>query len=768
MNSIVVPCAAAADSPAESMNPPREASDVREDPAETDREPDWQIDEASFLQPAPPLAAVRPLQPALPEAERTPSGFAPLEGINRSQLSAARAARARGPSSDILPGAESTLRVTTDTGNLLGKSPLGLGIGTQRRTPIVTDSRIRGETVGQQLASGSYWFPARQDLDTLLSKIDSRIVQDVIVIKGPYSAIYGPGFSFYDVELLGAPRFPNGRETHGSTNLDYQTNGQHWYGRQTLWGGAEDWGFRVGYGHRTGNDYDSGNGTDIPSSYKSRDLDVALGMDLSPDSHLDFSFLRLDQTDVEFPAQAFDMDFLVTDGYELTYVLENQVYFDRLALDTWYNRTRFAGDSQRIGKRRQIPELDDPLQFLGFTDVDAMSTGFRLAMSWGEPDDAQVTAGLDLRRLGQQLNEANISPVLGTSWADQNFNFPIPRSHATNPGVFLEGIVPLAERLTVKTGARLDWVATDAVKTVANTDLDGNGAIDDLEQSLGGGFSQHFDLWSAFVTAEYALDPNWTAVGGLGYAMSPPTLTELYAGAPFLAILQQGFTKVLGNPNLSAQRLWQVDLGLNADYDRLHGGVRGFHAWIGDYITFETWGNFPGLSDPSLLVQFINTDLATLAGGEAYGACDWNDWLTAFGTLSYVEGRDQTRGIRGAFDTPFFSYAPQEPLPGIAPLESRVGLRLHSPDENQPWAVEFAARIVDNQDRVASSLFEQESPGFTTYDVRGYWQATDRLLLIAGVENLTDKQYREHLDLRTGYGVYQPGRSFYFGTELQY
>ena len=83
-------------------------------------------------------------------------------------------------------------------------------------------------------------------------------------------------------------------------------------------------------------------------------------------------------------------------------------------------------------------------------------------------------------------------------------------------------------------------------------------------------------------------------------------------------------------------------------------------------------------------------------------------------------------------------------------------------------AVEFSARIVDNQDRVASSLLEKETPGFTTYDLRGYWQATDRLLLIAGVENLTDKHYREHLDLRTGYGVYQPGRSFYFGTELQY
>ena len=67
---------------------------------------------------------------------------------------------------------------------------------------------------------------------------------------------------------------------------------------------------------------------------------------------------------------------------------------------------------------------------------------------------------------------------------------------------------------------------------------------------------------------------------------------------------------------------------------------------------------------------------------------------------------------------------------------------------------------MDDQDRVALSLFEKETPGFTTYDLRAYWQATDRMLLLAGVENLTDKQYREHLDLRTGRGVFQPGAEF--------
>jgi outer membrane receptor protein involved in Fe transport len=314
-------------------------------------------------------------------------------------------------------------------------------------------------------------------------------------------------------------------------------------------------------------------------------------------------------------------------------------------------------------------------------------------------------------------------------------------------------------------GGRVDWVSTDALRTVPNTDLDFNG-LDDLEQSLGGGFRQNFSLGSGFVTAEYQIDCHWTATGGFGFAMRPPTLTELYAALPSLAILQQGFTKVGGNPNLLPERLWQIDLGLQSDFDRFRAGIRGFHAWIADYITYEAVGNFPGFQDV-LLVRFVNTELATLAGGEVFGEYDVSRWLKGFGTLSYVEGRDQTRGLRGAFEPPFFSFDPIEPLPGINPLESRVGIRVHEPEQSQ-WAVELSARIVDNQDRVASSLFESPTPGFTTYDLRSYWQATDRLLLVAGVENFTDKQYREHLDLRTGRGVFQPGVSFYFASELQY
>ncbi|MCS7471579.1 serine/threonine-protein kinase [Stieleria sp. ICT_E10.1] len=81
-------------------------------------------------------------------------------------------------------------------------------------------------------------------------------------------------------------------------------------------------------------------------------------------------------------------------------------------------------------------------------------------------------------------------------------------------------------------------------------------------------------------------------------------------------------------------------------------------------------------------------------------------------------------------------------------------------------------RIVDNQDRVATSLLENKTPGFTVYDVRGTCRprSLSGLLFVFGIENFTDKTYREHLDFRSlsGVSVFQPGLNAYFGTDWNY
>ena len=135
--------------------------------------------------------------------------------------------------------------------------------------------------------------------------------------------------------------------------------------------------------------------------------------------------------------------------------------------------------------------------------------------------------------------------------------------------------------------------------------------------------------------------------------------------------------------------------------------MSGFYAQIHNYITFES-------SNQVILdgVNFVNTRYARLQGGEAYAELDVTDWLTPFGTLNYVEGRDQTKGSH--FDPAFVQPVPfgtQEPLPGIPPLETRLGFRLHDPSRQQNWAIEFTARIVNPQNRIANSLDEFPTAG---------------------------------------------------------
>ncbi len=180
-----------------------------------------------------------------------------------------------------------------------------------------------------------------------------------------------------------------------------------------------------------------------------------------------------------------------------------------------------------------------------------------------------------------------------------------------------------------------------------------------------------------------------------------------------------------------------------------------------------------------------NTDLATLAGFEISIERDVNDWLTGFAVISFLEGRDHTRSkptrmgaiIRGNSPSPFISAddprsfvagADNQPLPSIPPLEARVGLRIKQPCDNPAWGAEIEARMVDSQDRIATSLFERATPGFTVWNIRGYWRPREKLTIVGGVENFGDRFYREHLDYLPGFGVRRPGANFYLATELTY
>jgi outer membrane receptor protein involved in Fe transport len=730
--------------------------------------------------PAPPLAAAESaLAPPPAVTPTTPgTGFSSLAPPSAEALRATpgQSSTLGAPSAQGAPGTQAPIIDSTDVGSFLRKSESFTGIETQRRSPIANETRIRGFHLGEIVtqADGAYWFPARQDLDTFLSKIDSGSIRNVVVLKGPYSAHYGPGFAFIDTTTLGAPFSPSGFDWHGRTLFSYNFNGQQLYGRQDVGLGDPKWAVLASYGQRIGNEYETGDDVRMPSRYNVRDVEAVIGYKPTPDSTIEFGYMRLDQTGLEFPGQIFDTEFLVTNAYRLRYTVEHQELFDRFVVEGFYNRTSMAGNAQNPEVRALIPQLN-LLHFIGFTDIDQASSGYRAAVSWGEEKCNQLTLGTDFRYLDGQLNEH-----------DQLFQIPcfslttfgVPRSHhSTVGGLFAEDVLPANDQLVIRAGGRVDWV---------NTDIDQfppGQSCSDLQAFFGThDFERNYTLFLAYLTGEYKLCKEWSVTGGFGHAERAPTTTELYAIEPFLAVLQNGFTTVVGNPGLTSEKLYQIDLGIKADYERVRLGVNGFYAWINDYITYEALNTVQsGIKIPedvsnALTVRFVNTGLATLAGFELYGEADATDWLTPFATMSFVEGRDQTRDSRGEvifrFGQPVPGLgklgSPQEPLPGIAPLDSRVGLRFHEPRQVPRYGLEAEARLVAPQNRVATSLNEVKSAGFTIYNLRSFWQVRRGILLTAGVENLFDRNYREHLDLRTGFGTFQPGISPYLGVEMRY
>ena len=697
----------------------------------------------------------------LRQDERLSKLFGDVDQVDA--LPETRRPKAVSPGANAVFSDEATGRQTADIGSLLKQSKGTQGVAIQHRTPIISDTRIRGQRVGQVLASGSYWAPARMDLDTMMSKIDSRLIEDVILIKGPYAANYGPSFRVVDIDFIKAPRF-NGRESHGSTSASFNTNGDHWYGRQSLWGGDEDSGYYISYGHQTANDYETGaSGFFMPSSFKSRDLFVALGWDLSSCEKLEFNLLRLDQTDVEFPGLVFDINFLVTDGYEVTYTNTDAWWSDELRLEFWYNRTRFEGDTLRPGKARQIPQLattlESPSGTDGFavTDVDALSAGYRLE-NLNDLGNGTFSYGTDLILVNQELND--IEPFAP---ANDN-NFPIPRSSSVDIGFFASEVEQLSDRFSMTAGGRFDMVFTDSADLVAGVP----NPLSDLKDS---DLNKSFFLGAAYLTAQYELNCAWDINAGMGIASRAPTLTELYAENSFIGSLQPGLTFLLGDPKLKQETLYQLDLALRYADGGNRFGIQGYYSWIEDYITYDLLDP-PGVIDGLQLgAGFVNTDLAEILGFEFYAQRELTSAISLFATSSYMQGSDLTRtnparqsSVPDRSDLAGFE---DEPLPGIPPLDSRLGILIEDPGPRPSWGLEFSARIVDNQDKFAASLLEVETPGFTTYDIRAY-RAVSQWLFTFGVENLGDKFYQEHVDYRTGLGVFRPGIAGYMSAEVAY
>ena len=673
-------------------------------------------------------------------------------------ISAERAAELGGGTGiNIVSGAQGTVLGSTDTGDLLANSIFNTGVYSRQISPVITNTRVRGYRYAEirTTLNGASWFSVRPDADTPLSRFDSSVVQDVAIIRGPYNVRLGPGFAFIDVSLRTTPRHTDGYQWGAETKFSWDTNGDQWFGRQAIHGGSADRGWRIGYGHRGGIDYEAGDGLPIGASYNARDWDFSYGLDLTDCSSLEFNYIRTAMTDVDTPGQVNDFSSLIADGFAIRLDVEDNIHFDKLSVNGWYNLSRFQGTVANKVVDPADPNFffspPDPVYNFRFARVTSAgataSAGARVKVSWGDLDSAMLTLGTDFILQRQTYLETRVNTTIA--------EFGVPKARQYDNGIFLDVQTRpgSSDRLTVKAGGRIDLVKSD---NTATPETDGRS----LALDPGVPFEQFYTLGAGYLSADYEINEEVALNAGVGYAQRAPSLTDLYGDLPHLSIMQEGaFFLPHGELLLKTEKALQADVGLTMRGDIIRGGVSAFYAQVDDFITYDA----PHLLFGPHLQHAIGVNHDTrMAGGEFFGELDLNASLTAFAALSYVQAKDLEL---------------DEPLWGIAPLDTRLGLRLTDPC-CQKWGVEYTMRLVDDQDRISSVGFTGEvaTPGFNTHSIRGYYRATDTIVLIAGVDNLGDALYREHLDTRFNLtagvdparGILRRGVSYYFAMQAEY
>lgn len=483
-------------------------------------------------------------------------------------------------------------------------------------------------------------------------------------------------------------------------------------------------------------DYTSANGTTVPARQSSMGGGLATNLHTGTDQRWWTSFGLKEETDIDYPSLPMDLDysnvFTACTGYESTgpadWKLEAGYYDIDHRMDNEFkpNRPAMAASTNSISR----------------------GGSFLARRDFRRGGDGRMTFGADTQLQHRDATRERTMIAMDRTFYDRIW----PDTNQNSFGLFGEYESPIADAWRMRLGLRGDVVSSRSHAADANA-LGGLTVVEAWTQFYGDEASD-YDR-EEFIAAGNAvfsarLDEAWQMHLGAGLSSRAAGVTERYfAFAP----APGGF--MIGNPALDREMKYELSAELEHSSRRWTADLSVYAHSIQDYILTTTvaTGDFNNDGVDDRLRGFENAD-AQLFGfdGTARVWLGRNWSLPLQGMVVYGQN---TRDDR--------------PLSEIPPAEARIGLR-YDRHGARNWFVTGSSRLVAEQDRIDEVFGENRTPGFVTFDLRGGARLVEGLWLDAGVLNLLDKQYHEHLtreallpvgDLRAGQEVPAPGMSAY-------
>lgn len=579
-------------------------------------------------------------------------------------------------------------------------------------------SRLNILLDGQQILGGC---GSRMDPPT--AYVFPEMYDSITLLKGPQTVLYGPGNSAGTVlferkskrYIDPAVKF-NGSITVGTADR-YDAVADVQFGNPNMY-------LQAGATHAQSGDYKDGDGRSVHSSYQRWSSSAAIGLTPDDNTLLELS-VALSDGEAAYADRSMDGSKFARENIGFKFDKRNlSPLVEKIEAQIYRNYIDHVMDNYSLRTTTGMKMASNP---------DRTTVGGRVAVALRLAETTKLTLGSDLQKndhaVRTSMNQLMMPYQTMAKLEDANFR---------NFGIFGELTHMLDDKVSVITGLRADrWHAQDMRTTVASQANPSSGKA--RNETLTSGFARYERELAALPMTVYA---------GIGHSERFPDYWEL---------ISKESATTLSAFDTKPEKTNQIDIGAIHKTGALHVSVSGFYNKIDDFILIQsgvTKGARTGLSIAR------NVDASTW-GGELGVSYVLNANWKLDSSLAYVRGENETDGT---------------PLAQLPALETRFGLNY----DDRTWSFGALLRLVAEQDRFdlnKGNIAGQDmgrTPGFAVFSLNSGWKPKKGVLISAGVDNLFDKTYAEHLSrsgaMVAGYTqtgrINEPGRTLWLKAQV--
>ena len=288
-----------------------------------------------------------------------------------------------------------------------------------------------------------------------------------------------------------------------------------------------------------------------------------------------------------------------------------------------------------------------------------------------------------------------------------------------------------AEQQRIGGYAQSNWTVNPQLEVISGLRLDYFSVEDEISD-----VSRSQTGWSGNLAAVYQRNTEHSFYGNLGRGFRAPDLADRFQRA-VVAVVET--VEQIGNPDLDPETSLSLELGSKWQNAQFSGEAAVFYNRVNDFIGTQT------ISARPQIVQTANFDSVDLYGWEVALAWQTGAW-ELFGNASRTYAPSDREVVR--LDAGRLNY-------GLA-------WRFGGPWDSNGRVEALGRTVLASRDETGANPVDY--PSFTVFEVRARIDIPtgpdQRLRLLTGVRNLTDKAYREPF-----FNQLQPERSLYAAAQ---